>query len=228
MSSRTETTEAFDEWRAIDQDQRAFLTLGLRFACDAYQDLWDQIGREPSDGEAEQDEVFDQRVDGLWPHDYEWMHLAAVVRDAVTSYEMYIGKACSELLHVHGAQPGRELRWGDLGEIFKQVNVKIDRGPVKRIRKIRHVLTHQRGELRTEELRRQYAISPNEKIPSYVIDLSEERVLGMLDQMGEIVAAIDAAVCRYTWSRETSEALSEYLREQIASKDTGDPGSEAQ
>jgi hypothetical protein len=208
----SETTRAFNEWRWVDRDQRAFLTLGLKFAREAYQQLWDQVGQEPSDGETEQEEVFDQRVGGLWPHDYEWMHLAAVVRDSVTSFEVYAGKACREVLLAHGAAPVNEPGWRDLKEMFELLELKIESGPIKRIRKVRHVLTHQRGELRTEDQRRQYALDPTEPIPSYVIELNEERVLGMLDELAERVRAIEAVACRYTRHHDRSPALSEYIR----------------
>jgi hypothetical protein len=212
LGDSSETTRAFNEWRWVDRDQRAFLTFGLKFARDAYERLWDQVGKEPSDGESDQEEVFDRRVGGLWPHDYDWMHLAAVVRDAVTSFEVYVGKACREVLLAHGAEPVSEPGWRDLKGIFELLELNIEPRQVKRIRKVRHVLTHQRGELRTEDQRRQYALDPNESIPSYVIDLDEDRVLGMLDELAEVVCAIDAVACRYTWRHERSPALSEHIR----------------
>ena len=212
LVNTSETTRAFNEWRWVDRDQRAFLTLGLKFARAAYQQLWDEIGQEPSDGETEQEEVFDQRVGGLWPHDYDWMHLAAVVRDAVTSFEVYVGKACREVLLANGAEPVNEPGWRDLKEIFELLELNVEPNSVKRIRKVRHVLTHQRGELRTEDQRRQYALDPEEPIPSYVIELNEERVLGMLDELAQVVRAIDTVACRYTWHHERSRALSTYIR----------------
>ncbi len=120
----SDTTRAFDEWRWVDRDQRAFLTLGLKFVGAAYQQLWDQTGQEPGDGETEQEGVFSERVGGLWPHDYDWMHLAAVLRDAVTSFEVYVGKVCREVLLAHGAEPVREPGWRDLKEIFESAGAQ--------------------------------------------------------------------------------------------------------
>ncbi len=33
---------------------------------------------------------FSRRVEHLWPDDYNWMLRAAVVRDAVTAFEVYL------------------------------------------------------------------------------------------------------------------------------------------
>lgn len=216
----TETTRAFDEWRQVDRDQRAFLKLGLAFTRDAYQELWDRIGQEPGDGESEWEEVFDQRVEGLWPHDYEWMQLAAVVRDAVTSFEVYLSKACTEVLRAHGVELADEPGWRDLKEILNVLGVKVETGPIRRIRKIRHVLTHQRGELRTEEQRRQYALDPKEVIPHYVIEFSEDRVRDMLTELGEEVRRLDAVACRYTWRHERSEELAAFIEAHREPSDT--------
>lgn len=207
----TNSTRAYDEWRWTDRDQRAFLTLGLKFTREAYQRLWDQIGEEPSDGSEDWDEVFDQRVGGLWPHDYEWLHLAAVVRDAVTSFEVYLDKTCLDVLLAHGAEPSKDLRWRDMKQIFEALGVNIETGPVKRIRTIRHVLTHRRGELRTEQQRQQYALDPTETIPSFVIELNDESVIAMLDELADAVRRIDAVATRFTWKREHSDRLEELI-----------------
>jgi hypothetical protein len=111
------------------------------------------------------------------------------------------------VLRAHDAEPSGDLGWRDMKQIFKTFGVNVETGPVKRIRKIRHVLTHQRGELRTEQQRRRYALDPKETIPSFVIELSEDRVLAMLDELADAVQRLDAVATRFTWNREHSGRL---------------------
>ena len=213
MSWRDDETQAFEEWRWTDRDQRAFLSLGLKFTREAYDQIWEQVGHEPSDGEDEWDAVFDQRVGGLWPHDYEWMHLAAVVRDAVTSFEVYVSKAAREVIEAHGAGLEGNPRWRDAKDVFKLLGVNVEMRPVKRVFKVRNVLTHQRGELRTEQQRKDYALDPKEAIPLDVIELNEDRVLGMLDQLGQEAVRIDAVAWRFCSRRERSAELDTYIEQ---------------
>jgi hypothetical protein len=70
LSEMVNATAAFEEWARVDRERRAFLRLALEFAAESYQRLWDKLGQEPGDGESELVDVFDDRIDGLWPHDY--------------------------------------------------------------------------------------------------------------------------------------------------------------
>lgn len=66
-------SQSFNDWFLIDGDQRAFLGLGLAFAKEVYERIWDEAGREPADPDGpEQIDIFEQRVHGLHQHDYEW------------------------------------------------------------------------------------------------------------------------------------------------------------
>jgi hypothetical protein len=96
-------SRAFDEWRLIDQDRRVFLQLSIEFADREYERIWNDIGSSPADPDGpEQPDLFHAAVHGLWPDDYEWMVRAAVLKDAVTSFEVYLEKAARELLAKHG------------------------------------------------------------------------------------------------------------------------------
>jgi hypothetical protein len=44
------------------------------------------------------DDIFHERVDGLWPSDFERMLLAAAWKDAVTAYEVYVENSLHEVL----------------------------------------------------------------------------------------------------------------------------------
>lgn len=192
-------SRGFSDWHMIDRDQRAFLAFGLRTARETYDRLWDEAGREPGDLDGpELVDVFDDRIDGLWPHDYEWMFLAAVVRDAVTNFEVYVEKASTEVLAAHGAAFNGAPWWRELKKLFAMVGVQIEAGSVRQVRELRHFLTHQRGELRTEAQRKKFAPDPD-GLPPIVVELTEESVVEVLDQLGQSVRSIDPAVWEHTF-----------------------------
>ncbi len=94
---------AFNEWSFVDQDIRAFLSLSTRWATRLYDETWKQAEGEFSaifdpDRHTGDEHVglFASEVEGLWPNDYAWMLRAAVVRDAVTAFEVYLEKGLDE------------------------------------------------------------------------------------------------------------------------------------
>jgi hypothetical protein len=191
-------SQAFSDWHMIDRDQRAFLAFGLRTARETYDRLWDEAGREPGDPDGpELVDVFDDRIDGLWPDDYEWMFLAAVVRDAVTNFEVYVEKASAEVLAAHGAAINGAPWWRELKKLFATLGVQIEAGSVRQVRELRHFLTHQRGQLRTEAQRKRFAPDPD-GLPPIVVELTDKSVLDIVDQLGRSVRSIDPAVWEHT------------------------------
>jgi hypothetical protein len=63
------------------------------------------------------------------------------------------------------------------------------------IRRIRQILTHQRGELRTKELRRQFA--SNDFFPDNLIHLREEQVIQIFDDLASVVGSVDPVAHQY-------------------------------
>lgn len=198
-------SRAFDEWRLIDGDQRAFLRLGLEFATREYDRLWKESEQEPYyDGGPELIDSFEAKVDNLHKRDFDWMLLAGVLRDAVTSFEVYLEKAREEVFR-HQGQPipveDEAPRWGPQKRFFRQLGVEIETADVKQVRELRHFLTHRRGELRTEEQREQYrAEHPNEFAP-LAVDLSRQEVIDAMDALAAAVRRIDSIVYKYSWGR---------------------------
>src|SRR4051812_46716494 len=96
-------SRAFDEWKLIDADQRAFLRLGIGFATREYDRLWKEASEEQYyEGGPELPDTFEAKVDGLYQNDFDWMFLAPILRDAVTSFEVYLEKAREEVLRHQG------------------------------------------------------------------------------------------------------------------------------
>lgn len=195
-------SQSFNDWFLIDGDQRAFLGLGLAFAKEVYERIWDEAGREPADPDGpEQIDIFEQRVHGLHQHDYEWMHCAGILREAVTNYEVFLEKAREEILRRTGkwqGVPENAPYWRELKEFYEQIGVDVEVHDIREVRELRHFLTHRRGELRTEKLREHYAAEAGPLGPINV-ELSKASALQSMDVLGAAVRKIDGAAYRHAW-----------------------------
>jgi hypothetical protein len=203
--SRGRVSRAFDEWKLVENDQRAFLRLGLEFATREYDRLWKESEQEPYyEGGPELIDSFEAKVDNLHRHDFVWMLLAGVLRDAVTSFEVYLEKAREEVL-AHQGRPipveNESPRWGPQKGFFRQLGVEIETGEVKEVRHLRNFLTHRRGELRTEEQREQYRLERPDEFPPLAVELTQVDVLDAMDKLAGAVRQIDASVYEYSWGR---------------------------
>lgn len=81
----------------------------------------------------------------------EWMLLAAVLKDGVTAFEVYLEKAVSEV-RMHYGIPEPEAIWHWLqvkGFYQRHFSLTVETEVVRDIRRLGHILTHRRGELRT-------------------------------------------------------------------------------
>ncbi|WP_143448407.1 hypothetical protein [Kineosporia sp. A_224] len=226
-----QVTQAFDEWKAVDADIRAYLLLSARWTQLAYATTWSESEREFSasfdpdrdDTEGHVD-LFHRKVLGLWQDDYLWMLRSGALRDAVTAYEVYTEQSLSELMSRYvvtdgngekwrfaaKVHPGQlSPQWPTLRQIHKAIGIEIESGPVRYVRSLRHLLAHQRGRLRTEEQREAYAGEADQADwligEAYVggdVPLSTERILAMMDDLAAAVRAADAVVWQHTWGRK--------------------------
>lgn len=198
------TTAAFVEWSTTDSDLRAFLDLTTRWINERFQQVWDEIGRQPwYDGAPEQDELFYRALGGIEPIDYDWMLQSSVVRDAVSAYEVYLEKAGEEVLHRHGhtwkVSLGRTPRWGDMVAFYhRKLGIEVDSDRVKHIRQLRHSLTHLRGELRTSEQRQAFGRNADGGFLGYRAELSVETATVILDDLASSVRDIDRVAWRFS------------------------------
>jgi hypothetical protein len=87
-------SRAFDEWRLEIGFLEAYWRIGIRFQTEGSERLWNDIATQPSDGEGpELPDLYFDEVGGLTDWQFEQIHLAAVVRDAVTIFDMYVEAA---------------------------------------------------------------------------------------------------------------------------------------
>jgi hypothetical protein len=167
-------SRAFSAWRVVDRDQRAFLAFGLRIARETYDRLWREAGHAP--GSPPRGELVDL-FDGLWPREYESMHAASVLRDAVTNFEVYLERARTEI----GGGEDDCVCWGELAAWFGGLGVGLDSAELVAVRELRRSLTHD---------------APG------VVELGEADVLAAMDVLADEVRMIDPAV----WGRLARDA----------------------
>ena len=235
-------SRSFDKWKLVDKDIRTFLNLTTRWAASKYEETWNASEQKADIGSsANQDgaDEFSRRVEHLWPDDYNWMLRAAVVRDAVTAFEVYLEESLDEVLarrarvQVRRRRPHESPPWHILVRGHGMMGNEVETDRIKHIRALRHTLTHQRGELRTEEMRKKFAadvvlatdVDSGEEIwdRAYVggkVQLTSDIVSEVLDDLGSAVRSADQRVWAIAWGRASAPQL-DALREQYERRSTG-------
>ncbi|WP_222193300.1 hypothetical protein [Modestobacter italicus] len=201
-------TRAYDEWTLTSRDQRTYLHLTLGWMNERFEAEWRDIMKGPGyEDSPEPIDIFESRV-GMSPSDWAWMTLAGVVRDAVAAYEVYVVKACFEVFRTQGRQTRHGLppQFPVAREACKMLGVDARPSAVNDIFELRNVLTHQRGELRTEGERQQF--SDQDGFWSYLAHLDEARVLQCLDVLAASVDALDPIMWAYSWGQLPAPPLS--------------------
>ncbi|MEV0417328.1 hypothetical protein [Streptosporangium canum] len=223
-------SRSFDEWRSVDRDIRAFMSLTLRWAKPGYEKIWAEARSEAAVffdpyvhyGDEHVD-LFHNKINGLWPSDHEWMLRSSVVKEAVAAFEVYLEKGVDEALRRLGLElkraPGRPSpSWEDLVKTHALLGSEVVSERVKHIRALRHMLVHQRGELRTEQMRDQFAegqgAGPQDFDTPEPLDhacvggqvrLKPETVLAVLDDLAAVVHAVDPRVWHIAWHARRPE-----------------------
>src|SRR5260370_28830207 len=144
----------------------------------------------------------------------------AEIKDAVTAYEVYREKAVNEVRKSHGDQllagrKGRSPDWQDLVKAYHGLrdHHTLEREPatdggdlltpdadrIGKIRNLRHVLTHRRGELRTEEDRKAFGRSDDELGDK--VRLDESVITTILADLDSSVRAVDPLIWSLAWKR---------------------------
>lgn len=201
MAKLPDWTHARFEWTDTDAQLRAVMRLTHKWVDPAFDELWDEIGQRPGDADGpDQADLFYDETGGLWPADYNWLLHSLLVRDAVSAFEVYLEKAADEVLrwhHLKWQRPEeRSPEWKDLVKFYRdQLAVEVASQRIREIRRMRHILTHQRGELRTRELRKQFG--GRDSLLHDLIRLSEDDVTAILNDLASVVHSTDAVAIEY-------------------------------
>lgn len=217
---RRHVSRAYDDWCLVEADIRAFLNLTVQWVTSAHEEAW-------AAAQAEADRVFDpdrhdidlpvgfyeEKTSQLWSQNHLWMVNAAALKDAVTAFEVYLEKSALEVVGRYGFQfsTGRleSPPWSQLKAVHEVLGTKIDPDPVRYVRSLRHLLTHQRGELRTPESREKF-VHESEDDHRYgrEVALDPQRVTQFMNDLAATVADCDRRVWGMAWGSLTVPDLS--------------------
>jgi hypothetical protein len=226
-------TRAFKDWMLTDREIRAFLSSSSEFIQEGYKRFADELPSSP-------DELYEQGVPpwdyGEWPPEQEWMLLSSVVKDAVTAFEVYMEKAADGVLEQYelsltaDAEQGRSPEWRELVKLFRLLGAEIETEEVRRVLALRHVLTHQRGELRTKKLREAFGNPASDPFGgpapgpfgdglSSTADLTQEKALDACGSLAAVVRRTDPIAYEYTRGSQKSDLLADFADMGITWKD---------
>lgn len=199
-------SRSFDDWRLADRECRWFMDLTLRLSRAYFDEVWHEIATGPAseDGD-EMVRHFERQVGGSTTLAYEQMVLAAAIKDSATAFEMYVESARVEIMGAHGLSvAGKAVAWSrELKPFIKAtLGVPVPR-EVSDVLRLRHALTHARGELRDEDDRRKFALG----ILADRVELSEDSVRQATDALASFVRELDPITWSVTWAGERLPTL---------------------
>jgi hypothetical protein len=233
-------SRAFDDWKWNDRENRAFLRLSAQWSDKAYQQTWDEAEEsfaarfDPDRHYGDEHlDIFEDAVDGLWPHSYAWITESSVVKNAVTAFEVYLEKALQEALGSSLTLGGKEHSiklaappkfespgWKTLVTAHKVLGTDVETAEVTWARDLRHLLTHQNGVLRSEDALTRFRDldaerDEDESSRAHIggkVHLGAPRVLKILDSLAEVIRTADAPAWAMCWSptsrQDWAEAVS--------------------
>jgi hypothetical protein len=166
------------------------------------------------------------KVGYLWEDDYLWMLRAGALRDAVTAFEVYAEKSALEVLarwHITDADGNAvwmtpfvgkrhtSPSWPTLCLIHDAMGNTLNTADVQYVLDLRHLLTHQRGELRTADLREKFIRETGARrggpFDPWDIPLEYVRIIAMMDDLASSARACDGAIWTHTWGKEPPAKL---------------------
>jgi hypothetical protein len=198
-------TRALDEWIITDRDQRAFMEASLTLATAHWSKISEEVTTMPiSDGGPDHADLLFDRLGGLMPDEYEWMLLSGVLKDAVTAYEVYLTNAMDEVLRSQGLQRNDQTRtpsWEQFDAFYAILGLKPRAHGVSHVVRLRNVLTHVRGRLRTKKDRARYGQESSGMFSSDVAHLDEKSVTRHMGTLGRAACELDPVLWAYAWKR---------------------------
>ncbi|MGN2642426.1 hypothetical protein ACTD5D_40890 [Nocardia takedensis] len=192
-------TYALGAWKQSNSEVAAFVRLSDMWSSAGFEGRYREIGqRLAHDDSRDQIDLFYDEL-GIMPHDYAWILRSAAIKELVTAFEVYLDSVGTEMLAQQGYQwkigNGLEsVNWARMRDFYRDcLAVEVETVEVKKTRRLRNILTHQRGELRTDEQREEFG-SEDYSTPADVAHLDSERISRATADLATVVHAVDKAV----------------------------------
>lgn len=194
-------TDKRGEWALSYNEILGFLQIGTEWVEDAFERRFEEVGRQPSDGEEELIDIYERETHGVGLGQFPRLVMAAALRDGVTAFEVHLEKARELILNQVGLTAThhtdkRAPRWDDLIHFYEVFGITVDTPAVKDVRDRRHLLTHKRGQIRREADRRlSHASPPDHAFAAQDdLELTPEGVREDLGTLDSMVRDIDQGV----------------------------------
>ncbi|GGL46898.1 hypothetical protein [Nocardia jinanensis] len=195
-------TSALGAWKTSHSDVAAFVRLSEKWSTEMIDRHWNEIGQRPAhDDSLDQIDLLYDEI-GIMPHDYDWMLRSAAIKDLVTAFEVYLDSVGSEMLTRHRyrwklQRYQESVSWGTMSGFYRDcLGGTVGTDEVLKIRALRNILTHQRGELRTDEQREKFG-SKDYSTPYDLAHLDAKRIARAADELAAVVQTTDKAVLPY-------------------------------
>ncbi len=225
-------------WQREHQQVRAFLIHTNQGMSDWFDGQWaaatsraDEIFDPERHDEGLVAELFDQATD-VWPEDFFLQLSAAVIKDAVTLYELFLESLADAVLSRYGVrlatmQAEKTWFWDECVAFYASyLGIDVATTRIKAARWIRHKMTHQRSELRTEAGRMEFeqhlaamrlddveadgaytTLADHKPFLTRGVELSQGQTLRILDAIADEVASVATAVFPFDHGNASSKPL---------------------
>lgn len=176
-------------------------------------------------------ELFEQMTD-VWPEDFFLQLSAAVIKDAVTLYELFLESLADAVLSRYGVRLAttkaeKTWRWDDCEAFYASyLGIEVATAQIQATRWIRHKMTHQRSEIRTPAGRLEFerhlaamhlddinaddaytALADHKPFFTRGVKLSQGQTLRILDVIANEVASVATAVFPFDYGTASSAPL---------------------
>jgi hypothetical protein len=200
-------TRACDDWIWTYNEIRGFLHQTQQWSTDRAEAADARTkGMQFSDDGPDWETVFSSQYGTVMPHQHEYLLLSAVIRDAVSAYEVYLTQALDEVLNRQRSprkSPDDTPRWGEFRTFYGVLGLDPRPEKINVLIRLRDILTHRRGELRTQEHRKLFAATADGPFGSTLADLTEHGVIDFMVTLHETVQDLDPVLWAYS-SRKLS------------------------
>lgn len=225
-------------WQREHQQVRAFLVHTNEGMSDWFDRQWaaandraDEIFDPERHDAGLAAELFEQATD-VWPEDFFLQLSSAVVKDAVTLYELFLELLADEVLSNYGVrlattQAEKTWRWDDCVAFYDAyLGVDVATARIQAARWIRHKMTHQRSEIRTPAGRMEFeqhlaamhlddvktdgtyiALADHKPYFTHGVELTQGQTLRILDIIADEVASVALAAFPFTHGNSSSIPL---------------------
>ncbi len=214
--ARGTVSRAFADWAASDKRIKAFFKASLLFAERGFTDLLKTAGVGERFEADEHPQELVQKIVGIDPHEFEQSVFSAVLKDAVSAYEVYLEQGLDEVARFHELSLNsvtstkslpRHVQIKGFADWF---GVDIKNSVVEDARTLRHLLTHRMVRAHTLEEWEKFGDTKESSFYAGIrLILRREQIEGYVDALAAAVRHADKYIWEYGYGGKRVDGLRE-------------------